>query len=188
MLNTWKEFRGDNQSHFKKSSDPKQACANPPPDLSIVWKIGTSPAITTLVDSFRAAKANQSYNYSSGSKSFLQRQHELAEKRGQPIDRVKLFKETHTWNGLFILQAATDAHTQMLELQSQPTLKGSQPISRERYARPFWVDDRATQKVFGWCLRPKSRKTAGNSSSSSYEQDMHAREVGSLGETSVCGD
>ncbi|KAA0050211.1 (R)-mandelonitrile lyase 1-like [Cucumis melo var. makuwa] len=44
------------------------------------------------------------YNYSSESKSFLQRQQVLTEQRGQQ---------------------------QMLELQSQPTLEGSQPLSEE---------------------------------------------------------
>ncbi|KAA0033050.1 CACTA en-spm transposon protein [Cucumis melo var. makuwa] len=35
---------------------------------------------------------------------------------------------------------------QILELHSQPTLEGTQPLSRMRYVRQCWVDDWATQK------------------------------------------
>ena len=47
----------------------------------------------------RVAGVKQSDNHSSGSKSFLQQQHELAEQRGHSVDRVELFKETHVWDG-----------------------------------------------------------------------------------------
>ena len=58
----------------------------------------------------KAARQKQPYNHSSGSKSFLQRQYELAERRGQPVDRVELFRETHVRAGTFVSQAAEDAH------------------------------------------------------------------------------
>uniref|UniRef100_A0A9I9EF65 NBS-LRR type resistance protein n=1 Tax=Cucumis melo TaxID=3656 RepID=A0A9I9EF65_CUCME len=35
----------------------------------------------------------------------------------------------------------------MLELQSKPTPKGTQPLSGMRYARLCWIDDWATQKA-----------------------------------------
>ncbi|KAA0057523.1 (R)-mandelonitrile lyase 1-like [Cucumis melo var. makuwa] len=43
----------------------------------------------------RAAREKQPYNYSSGTKSFLKQQHELAEQRDHLINHVELFKETH---------------------------------------------------------------------------------------------
>uniref|UniRef100_A0A9I9E476 CACTA en-spm transposon protein n=1 Tax=Cucumis melo TaxID=3656 RepID=A0A9I9E476_CUCME len=82
MLTTFKEFRADCHKHFKKYSDPEEARANPPNALE---QSRTN----------KAAKQKQPYNHSSGSKSFLQRQYELAERRGQPVDRVELFRETH---------------------------------------------------------------------------------------------
>ncbi|TYK19813.1 CACTA en-spm transposon protein [Cucumis melo var. makuwa] len=88
----------------------------------------------------KAARQKQPYNHSSGSKSFLQRQHELAERRGQPVDRVELFRETHVRAGTFVSQAAEDAHNQMLELQSQPIPEGSQPLSEDE------ICDQSTQK------------------------------------------
>ncbi|KAA0038323.1 CACTA en-spm transposon protein [Cucumis melo var. makuwa] len=66
------------------------------------------------------ARAKQPYNHSSRSKSFLQQQHEFIEKRGQPVGHVELFKETHA--------NRSDQFDQMLELQSQPTPEGLQPL------------------------------------------------------------
>ncbi|KAA0046963.1 CACTA en-spm transposon protein [Cucumis melo var. makuwa] len=91
--------------------------------------IDTSYATTTLLDNFRAARAKQPYNQSSDAKSFLQRQHELAEQRGHLIDHVKLFKKTHARGGQFVSSTTADSHNQMLKLQSQPTPEGSQPLS-----------------------------------------------------------
>ncbi|KAA0060467.1 CACTA en-spm transposon protein [Cucumis melo var. makuwa] len=55
--------------------------------------------------------------------------HELTEERGQPVGCVNLFRETHAnRSGQFISHTAMNAHNQMLELQSQPTLEGSQPL------------------------------------------------------------
>ncbi|KAA0052857.1 CACTA en-spm transposon protein [Cucumis melo var. makuwa] len=62
MLNTWKEFREDNHRHFKQFSDPKEARANPLPRLMNREQSRIN----------KATRAKQPYNYSSGSKSFLQ--------------------------------------------------------------------------------------------------------------------
>ncbi|KAA0048129.1 CACTA en-spm transposon protein [Cucumis melo var. makuwa] len=40
----------------------------------------------------KAARQKQPYNHSSGSKSFLQRQHKLAEQRRELVDRMELFR------------------------------------------------------------------------------------------------
>ncbi|KAA0025427.1 CACTA en-spm transposon protein [Cucumis melo var. makuwa] len=124
MLTTFKEFRADCHRHFKKYSDPEEARANPPNALE---QSRTN----------KAARQKQPYNHSSGSKSFLQRQYELAERRGQPVDRVELFWETH-------VRAGHSCHrpprNQMLELQSQPTLEGSQPLSEDE------IRDQSTEK------------------------------------------
>ncbi|KAA0037497.1 CACTA en-spm transposon protein [Cucumis melo var. makuwa] len=58
-------------------------------------------------------------------------QYELTERKGELVDRVELFRETHIRAGTFVSQAAKDAHNQMLELQSQPTTEGSQPLSED---------------------------------------------------------
>ncbi|TYJ97087.1 CACTA en-spm transposon protein [Cucumis melo var. makuwa] len=97
MLPTFKEFRTDCHRHFKKYSDPEEACANPPNALE---QSRTN----------KAARQKQPYNHSSGSKSFLQRQYELAKRRGQSVDHVELFWETHVRAGTFVSQAAEDAH------------------------------------------------------------------------------
>ncbi|KAA0062091.1 CACTA en-spm transposon protein [Cucumis melo var. makuwa] len=118
MLTTLKEFWADCHRHFKKYSNPEEARANSPNALeqSRTNKVG---------------RQKQPYNHSSGSKSFLQRQYELAERKGKSVDRVELFRETHVQVGTFVSQAAEDAHNQMLELQSQPTPEGSQPLSED---------------------------------------------------------
>uniref|UniRef100_A0A9I9E2N7 CACTA en-spm transposon protein n=1 Tax=Cucumis melo TaxID=3656 RepID=A0A9I9E2N7_CUCME len=107
----------------------------------------------------------QPYNHSSGSKSFLQRQHELAERRGQPVDRVELLRETHVRAGTFVSQAAEDAHNQMLELQSQPIPEGSQPLSEDEICDQVLGRRPGYSKGLGWGPKPKARRTASASSS-----------------------
>ncbi|TYK05628.1 CACTA en-spm transposon protein [Cucumis melo var. makuwa] len=80
----------------------------------------------------------QPYNHSSGSKSFLQRQYELTE----------------------------DAHNQMLELQSQPTPEGSQPLSEDEICDQVLGRRPRYSKGLGWGPKPKARRTASASSSS----------------------
>ncbi|KAA0033162.1 CACTA en-spm transposon protein [Cucumis melo var. makuwa] len=118
MLTTFKEFRADCHRHFKKSSDLEEARANPPNALE---QSRTN----------KAARQKQPYNHCSGSRSFLQRQYELAKRRGKPVDCVELFQKTHVRAGTFVSQAIEDAHNQMLELQSQPIPEGSQPLSED---------------------------------------------------------
>ncbi|XP_050938852.1 uncharacterized protein LOC127148696 [Cucumis melo] len=117
MLTTFKEFRADCHKHFKKYSDPEEARANPPnalvgrdEDWHFLCDHYISRAFQEQSRTNKAARQKQPYNHSSGSKSFLQRQYELAERRGQPVDRVELFRETHVRAGTFVSQAAEDAH------------------------------------------------------------------------------
>ena len=58
----------------------------------------------------KVARQKQLYNRSSGTKSFLQWQHELAEKKGESVDCVELFRKTHVWAGTFVSQAGEDEH------------------------------------------------------------------------------
>ena len=100
----------------------------------------------------KAVRVQQPYNHKSGTKSFLQQQVELTELHGRPVDRVKLFKETHACSSgdfisptvenafvssktllfvytFFFLKSdhlsnlqASVVQKQMVELQSQPVL------------------------------------------------------------------
>ncbi|KAA0037353.1 CACTA en-spm transposon protein [Cucumis melo var. makuwa] len=80
-------------------------------------------------------------------------QHELPEQRMEPVDCVELFWQTHVRDETFVSQAAEDPHClnllhhQMLELQSQSILEGSQSLSEMRYVIRYWVDDQTTQKT-----------------------------------------
>ncbi|KAA0046537.1 hypothetical protein E5676_scaffold403G00410 [Cucumis melo var. makuwa] len=67
----------------------------------------------------------------------------------------------------------------MLELQFQTTSKGSQPLSRDEICETILGRQLGYSKGFGWGPKPKSQK-AGSSSLSSYEQEMHSREVREL--------
>ncbi|KAA0040895.1 CACTA en-spm transposon protein [Cucumis melo var. makuwa] len=85
MLTTFKEFRADCHRHFKKYSDPEEARANPPnalvgrhEDWHFLCDHYISRAFQEQSRTNKAARQKQPYNHSSGSKSFLQRQYELA--------------------------------------------------------------------------------------------------------------
>ncbi|KAA0033282.1 CACTA en-spm transposon protein [Cucumis melo var. makuwa] len=108
----------------------------------------------------------QPYNLSNRSKSFLQRQHELAEQRGESVVRVELSWETHVRSRTFVSQAAEDAHNQMLKLQSQPTLDGSQPLSEDKISDQVLGRRPGYLKGLGWGPKLKARKTTSASSSS----------------------
>ncbi|KAA0033296.1 CACTA en-spm transposon protein [Cucumis melo var. makuwa] len=164
MLTTFKEFRADCHRHFKKYSDPEEARANPPNALE--------QSRTNKV-----ARQKQPYNHSSGSKSFLQRQYELAERRGQPVDRVELFRETRVRAGTFVSQAAEDAHNQILELQSQPTPEGSQPLSEDEICDQVLGRRPDYSKGLGWGPKPKARRTASASSSSTSCSQSTQKEI-----------
>ncbi|KAA0055839.1 CACTA en-spm transposon protein [Cucumis melo var. makuwa] len=104
MLSMWKGFRRQNHCHFKKFEDPERL-----PHSTILGDLEQSSMNM-------AVRVRQPYNHNSDAKSFLQRQHELVEHWGHPIDCVKLLKETHAPSGQFVSQVAADAH-------------GSQPLS-----------------------------------------------------------
>ncbi|KAL0545293.1 hypothetical protein IC582_020445 [Cucumis melo] len=117
MLNTFKEFRVNCHRHFKKYKDPEETRSNPPnilvehdEDWHFLYDHYMSRAFQEQSQTNKVAKQKQPYNHSSKSKLFLQRQHELAEKKEESIDRVKLFRETHVRVETFVSQAAKDMH------------------------------------------------------------------------------
>ncbi|KAA0056417.1 CACTA en-spm transposon protein [Cucumis melo var. makuwa] len=164
MVTTFKEFRADCHRHFKKYSDPEEARANPPNALE---QSRTN----------KAARQKQPYNHSSGSKSFLQRQYELAKRKKELVDRVELFRETHVRVGTFMSQAAEDAHNQMLELQSQPTLEGSQPLPEDEICDQVLGRRPGYSKGLGWGPKPKACRTASASSSSTSCSQSTEKEI-----------
>ncbi|KAA0037461.1 CACTA en-spm transposon protein [Cucumis melo var. makuwa] len=173
MLTTFKEFWTDCHRYFKKYSDPEEARANPPnalvrrdEDWHFLYDHYISRAFQEQSRTNKAARQKQPYNHSSGSKSFLQRQYELAERRGQSVDHVELFRETHVRAGTFVSQATEDAHNQMLELQSQPTPEGSQPLSEDEICDQVLGRRPGYSKGLGWGPKLKARRTASASSSS----------------------
>ncbi|TYK00236.1 CACTA en-spm transposon protein [Cucumis melo var. makuwa] len=160
MRTTFKEFRADYHRHFKKYRHPKEARANPPNALE-------------QSRANKAARHKQPYNHSSGSKSFLQRQYELTERKGEWVDHVELFRETHVRAEMFVSQATEDAHNQMLELQSQPTSEGSQPLSEDEICDQVLDRRPGYSKGLGWGPKPKACRTTNTSSSStSYSQSI----------------
>ncbi|KAA0052037.1 CACTA en-spm transposon protein [Cucumis melo var. makuwa] len=84
MFSTWNKFKGENLQYFKRFSNYEEARVNPPARLVNHEQSKVN----------KAARAQQPYNHRSESKSFLQRQHDLA---------------------------AVDAQSRMLELHSQLT-------------------------------------------------------------------
>ncbi|KAA0054913.1 CACTA en-spm transposon protein [Cucumis melo var. makuwa] len=166
MLSTFKEFRGDCHRHFKKYSDPEEARVIPPHLL-----VGCDENCHYLCDHYiscafqeqsqrnKAARKKQPYHHNSGSNSFL-RQHELAEQRGKPVDRVELFRQTHVRDGMFVSQVAKDA-----QLQSQPTIEGSQSISWDEICEMMLGRRPGYSKGLGWRPKPKARKTTNASCS-----------------------
>ncbi|KAA0062463.1 CACTA en-spm transposon protein [Cucumis melo var. makuwa] len=113
-------------------NDSGEARANPPnalvgrhEDWYFLCNHYMSRAFQEQSRTNKVARQKQPYNHSNGSKSFLQRQYELAESKGEPINRVN----------------------QMLELQSQPTLEGSQPLSEDEICDQVFVQDRNHQAL-----------------------------------------
>ncbi|TYK11183.1 CACTA en-spm transposon protein [Cucumis melo var. makuwa] len=125
----------------------------------------------------KAARQKQPYNHNSGSKSFLQRQYELAKRKGESVDRVELFWKTHVRVGTFVSQAVEDAHNQMLKLQSQPTLKGSQPLSEDEICDQVLGRRPCYSKGLGWGPKPKARRTTSASSSSTSCSQSTKKEI-----------
>uniref|UniRef100_A0A9I9EAB6 CACTA en-spm transposon protein n=1 Tax=Cucumis melo TaxID=3656 RepID=A0A9I9EAB6_CUCME len=90
--------------------------------------------------------------------------HELTEQRGEPVDRVKLFRQTHVRDETFVSQTAEGAHNQMLELQSQSTLKGSQPLSGDEICETVLGRQLSYSKGLGWGPKLKACKMMSASS------------------------
>ncbi|KAA0054361.1 CACTA en-spm transposon protein [Cucumis melo var. makuwa] len=85
---------------------------------------------------------------------------------GHQINRVELFRETHAnRSGQFVSQEAADAHNKMLELQSQPTLQGFQPLSEEEICETI-LDRRSSyskgQKILVEASNPSLGKRVAN--------------------------
>ncbi|TYK27695.1 CACTA en-spm transposon protein [Cucumis melo var. makuwa] len=138
------EFWADGHRHFKKYSNPELACANPPnalvgrdEDWHFLYDHYISRAFQEQSRTNKAARQKQPYNHSSGSKSFLQRQYELAERKGKSIDHVELFRETHVRAGTFVSQAADDTH-------------GSQPLSDDEIFDQVLGRRPGYSKGLGW--------------------------------------
>uniref|UniRef100_A0A9I9E5C7 CACTA en-spm transposon protein n=1 Tax=Cucumis melo TaxID=3656 RepID=A0A9I9E5C7_CUCME len=118
MLNTFKEFRVNCHRHFKKYNDPEETRANPPNIL-----VERDEDWHFLYDHYMSrAFQKQPYNHNSGSKLFLQRQHELAEKKEESIDCVKLFRETHVRVEAFVSQAAKNMHDCVVRRDRQSSM------------------------------------------------------------------
>ncbi|KAA0065781.1 CACTA en-spm transposon protein [Cucumis melo var. makuwa] len=103
--------------------------------------------------------------------------YKLAERKEEPVDRVKLFRETHVRAGTFVSQATEDAHNQMLELQSQPTLEGSQPLSEDEICDQVLGRRPGYSKGLGWGPKSKARRTASASSSSTSCSQSTEKEI-----------
>ncbi|KAA0063006.1 CACTA en-spm transposon protein [Cucumis melo var. makuwa] len=104
----------------------------------------------------KAARQKQPYNHSSRSKSFLQRQHELCEQRGESIDRVELFRQTHVRDGMLVSQAAEYAHVisnARTPVSAYPEV--SQPLSVDEICETVLGRRPDYSKGLGW--GPKSK-------------------------------
>ncbi|KAA0048572.1 CACTA en-spm transposon protein [Cucumis melo var. makuwa] len=142
MSTSFKEFRGDCHRNFKKYNDHKQARAN------LLYKLEQPRTNKVAIE-------KQPYNHSSGFKSFLQRKHELTEERGQLVVRVELFKETLPIKVSNSFHRLPQTHiTKCWNYCLHPPQYVLNHSLGTRYVRPFWVDDRATQKVLVGTLSP----------------------------------
>ncbi|KAA0047849.1 CACTA en-spm transposon protein [Cucumis melo var. makuwa] len=130
-------YRVDCHKHFKKYRDPKQTRAN-----------STHRLVGRLEDWYFLCNHYLSRAF----------QLEFAKQRGQPIDCVELFRETHARNDQFILQATANVYKQMLELQSQPTLKGSQPLFRDEICKIVLGRRSDHSKGLGWRPKPSQEE------------------------------
>ncbi|KAA0054740.1 CACTA en-spm transposon protein [Cucumis melo var. makuwa] len=74
-------------------------------------------------------------------------------------------------------QGAEDAHNQMLEFQSQPTLEDSQPLSEDEICDQVLGRRLGYSKGLGWGPKPKARRTASASSSSTSCPQSTEKEI-----------
>ncbi|KAA0048643.1 CACTA en-spm transposon protein [Cucumis melo var. makuwa] len=105
----------------------------------------------------KATRQKQPYNHSRRSKLFLQRRYKLVERKGELVDRVELFGETHVRAGTFVSQVVEDAH---------PTLKGSQPLSEDEICDQVLGRQPGYSKGLGSRPKRKACRTTSASSSS----------------------
>ncbi|TYK03054.1 CACTA en-spm transposon protein [Cucumis melo var. makuwa] len=85
---------------------------------------------------------------------------ELNERKGELVDRVELFWETHVRAGALVSQAAEDAH-------------GSQPLSEDEICDQVLGRRLGYSKGLGWGPKPKARRTtSARSSSTSCSQSV----------------
>ncbi|KAA0026297.1 serine/threonine-protein kinase [Cucumis melo var. makuwa] len=77
---------------------------------------------------------------------------ELDEQRGESVDRVKLFRQTHIQDGAFVSQAVEDAH-------------GTQSLSGDKICKTVLGRRSGYSKDLGWGPKPKAHKTTNTSSS-----------------------
>ncbi|XP_050937508.1 uncharacterized protein LOC127148224 [Cucumis melo] len=185
MLSTFKGFWGDYHKHFKKYNDPEEARVNPPnlfmgrnKDWHFLCDHYMSCAFQEQSRMNKAARQKQPYNHHNRSKLFLQRQHELTEQRRESVDYLELFRETHVRSEMFVLQAAENAHIkQMLELQSQPILEGSQPLSEDEICDQVLGRRLGYSKGLNWGPKSKARKMTSASSSPTSCSQSTEREI-----------
>uniref|UniRef100_A0A9I9EGP9 CACTA en-spm transposon protein n=1 Tax=Cucumis melo TaxID=3656 RepID=A0A9I9EGP9_CUCME len=177
MLNTFKEFRVNCHRHFKKYNDPEETRANPPnilverdEDWHFLYDHYMSRAFQEKSQTNKVAKQKQPYNHNSGSKLFLQRQHELAEKKEESIDCVKLFRETHVRVEAFVSQAAKNMH-------NQPTPEDSQPLSGDEICDQVLGRRPGYSKGLGWGPKLKVFKTTSASNSTTSCPQSTEKEI-----------
>ncbi|TYK08211.1 CACTA en-spm transposon protein [Cucumis melo var. makuwa] len=84
---------------------------------------------------------------------------------------------THVRTGTFVSQAAEDMHNQMLELQSQPTPEGSQPLFEDEICDQVLGRRPGYSKGLDWRPKPKARRTASASSSSTSCSQSIEKEI-----------
>ncbi|TYK18683.1 CACTA en-spm transposon protein [Cucumis melo var. makuwa] len=103
---------------------------------------------------------------------------QLAKKiKGKSIDRVELFWETHVRVRTFVSQVVEDVHNQMLELQSQPTTEGSQPLSGYVICDQVLPRRPGYSKGLGWGPKPNACKTTSASSSTTSCSSSTQKEI-----------
>ncbi|KAA0059127.1 gamma-aminobutyrate transaminase POP2 [Cucumis melo var. makuwa] len=153
MLNTFKEFRGDYHMHFKKYSDPEQARAN----HHTYW---CNYGQTRLLD-----RSNLTI-IAEGQSHFYNNSTSLLSKEGSR-STVWSCSGKHTFEtGRLSPGYTEDAHP-------QPTLEGSQPLSRDEICETVLDRRPRYSKDLGWGSKLKACKmTSASSSTTSCPQSI----------------
>ncbi|KAA0033763.1 CACTA en-spm transposon protein [Cucumis melo var. makuwa] len=149
MLTTFKEFRVGCHRHFKKYSDLEEALPTHQTHWLDVMRIDTSSATTISAVHFRSNHG-----------------------RTRLLDRSSLTiiveGPSHFYNDSTssLREKRSRSINQILELQSQPTPEGSQPVSEDEICDQVLSRRPGYSKGPGWGPKPKARRTASASSSS----------------------